>query len=38
MKDAFIILGTLGLLAYLFAQALLVALHPLLAALSSHLH
>ena len=38
MKEALIFLGALAVLAYAFAQALLVALQPLLAALSSHLH
>ena len=38
MKEVLLILGALAVLAYVFAQALLAALQPLLTALSSHLH
>ena len=38
MKEVLVVLGALAVLAYVFAQALLAALQPLLAALSSHLH
>lgn len=38
MKEALVIIGAAGVLAYVCAQALLAALQPLLVALSGHAH
>ncbi len=38
MKEALVLIGAVCVLAYVLAQALLAALHPLLVTLSGHVH